>query len=83
MPHPPPSDNRAEMAAALLRLLDAPHPAGAVDAAVEWVEAAAYQTWHEAEGKPPRERLLLVLQAVAEELNWMAMEMASDRTAEG
>jgi len=74
-------DPIADVAASMARLLDAPsgsHGVGAVCLALEYADMVSQRAWEGAEGKPPRERLQITLQAVVETLQ--ALGAAVERT---
>jgi hypothetical protein len=68
----------AEHIALLRRLLADPDRARQEDAvtiAIEWAEATAIDTWDQAAGQPPRQRLLAALQAAAEAMEELGLQL--------
>jgi hypothetical protein len=76
----------AEHIALLRQLLADPDPErheDAVTIVTEWAEAVATDAWGQAEGRSPRERLLAVLQAVAEAMEQIRVELGASDVTEG
>jgi hypothetical protein len=71
--------------AAIHRHLAAPESgaqAGAIGAALDFADQAAMVAWDNAEGQEPLARLLLALQAAAEELSGIGLALAGDATTD-
>jgi hypothetical protein len=78
-PAPDAHDPRGPFLAELRCLLDDPrfHSAALVGA-LDFGEAAAHAAWENAKDRPPVERLLLSLQAAAEALEGLAIQLSEE-----
>ena len=72
------------VAPAVVALFTAPRlalrqpPGRTVKVALEYVEAVAQLAWESAEGRTPRDRLLIALQAVEEVVQGLGVELAEE-----